>query len=110
MNNFRKYCAFHIHFCSWTPAGGAMVGERPPPLEKKYVWDFFPMCIFFPCVENVKIDLSPLTKISGGAHAVAARVVPNNNVTLAEFERNARLNLLIHIGAHFHIMSRKSIK
>ena len=28
MNNFRKYCAFQIHFCSWTPAGGVRVGAR----------------------------------------------------------------------------------
>ena len=61
---------------------------KPPTLEKKYVRGFFPMCIFFPCVEHV-LDLSPLTKISGGAYAFAARVVPNNNVALAEFERNS---------------------
>ena len=86
MNNFRKYCAFHIHFCSWTLAGGARVGARPPPLEKN-MWGAFPMCSFFPCVENV-LSLSPLTEISGGDHAFAARVVPNNNVALSEFERS----------------------
>ena len=87
MNNFRKYCAFHIHFCSWTLAGGARVGARPPPHRKKYVGGFFPWVVFFPCVENV-LGLSPLTEISGGDHAFAARVVPNNNVALAEFERS----------------------
>ena len=45
------------------------------------------MCSFFPCVENV-LGLSPLTEISGGDHAFAARVVPNNNVALEEFERS----------------------
>ena len=79
MNNFRKYCAFHIHFCSWTLAGGARVGARPPHRKK--------ICSFFPCVENV-LGLSPLTEISGGHHAFATRVVPNNNVALAEFERS----------------------
>ena len=45
-------------------------------------------CVFFfPCVENV-LGLSPLTEISGDGHAFAARVVPNNNVALAEFERS----------------------
>ena len=80
MNNFRKYCAFYIHFCSWTLAGGARVGARPS-LEK-IGEGLFPMCSFFPCVENV-LGLSPLTEISGGDHAFAARVVPNNNVALA---------------------------
>ena len=45
------------------------------------------MCSFFPCVENV-LGLSPLIEISGGDHAFAARVVPNNNVALVEFERS----------------------
>ena len=84
MNNFRKYCAFHIHFCSWTLARGARVGARPPP--RKNMWGLFPMCSFFPCVENV-LSLSQLTEISGGDYAFAARVVPNNNVALAEYER-----------------------
>ena len=86
MNNFRKYCAFHIHFCSWTLAGGARVGARPPH-RKKICRGLFPMCSFFPFVENV-LGLSPLTEISGGHHAFATRVVPNNNVALAEFERS----------------------
>ena len=60
----------------------------PPPLEKN-MWGLFPMCIFFPFVENV-LGLSPLTDISGGDHAFAARVVPNNNVALAEFERSCK--------------------
>ena len=58
---------------------------RPP--RKKYVGGFFPSVVFFPCVENV-LSLSPLTEISGGNYAFAARVVPNNNVALAEFERS----------------------
>ena len=86
MNNFRKYCAFHIHFCLWTLAGGARVGARPPPW-KKICGGLFPHVYFFPCVEIV-LGLSPLTKISRGAHAFAARVISNNNVALAEFERN----------------------
>ena len=88
MNNFRKYCAFHIHFCSWTPAGEARVGTPPPG---KNMWGAFSPCVvFFPCVENV-LGLSPLTKISGGAmDAFAAGVVPHNNVALAEFERNCK--------------------
>ena len=45
------------------------------------------MCCFFPCVENV-LGLSPLAEISGGDHAFAARVIPNNNVALAEFEKS----------------------
>ena len=45
------------------------------------------MRCFFPCVENV-LGLSPLAEISGGDHAFAGRVVPNNNVALAEFERS----------------------
>ena len=88
MNNFRKYCAFYIHFCSWTLAGGARVGARPPPLYKKY-GGIFPCVVFFPCVEN-DLGLSPLTEISGGDHVFAARVVPNNNVALAEFERSCQ--------------------
>ena len=59
----------------------------PPPLGKNVGGGLFPMCIFFPCVENV-LGLSPLTEIFGGDHAFAARVVPNNNVALAEFERS----------------------
>ena len=43
------------------------------PLEK-ICGGLFPLCIFFPCVENV-LGLSPLTEISGGDHAFAARVV-----------------------------------
>ena len=87
MNNFRK-CAFHIHICSWTQAGRARVGARPGPPWKKNMWGAFSPCVvFFPCLENV-LGLSPLKKISGGAHAFANRVIPNNNVALAEFERN----------------------
>ena len=82
---------------------------KPPTLRKKYVSGFLPMCSFFPCVENV-LGLSPLTKISGGAYAFAVRVVPNN-VALAEFERNCETSYVnTYIGAHFHIMLRKSIK
>ena len=62
-------------------------GRCTHPPCKNYVGGFFPMYIFFPCVENVS-GLSQLTNISGGTHAYAARVVPNNNVALAEFERN----------------------
>ena len=87
MNNFRKYCAFHIHFCSWTLTGGARAGARPPPPLEKICGGLFPMCSFFLSVENV-LGLSPLTENSGGDHAFAARVVPNNNVALAEFERS----------------------
>ena len=46
MNNYRKYCAFNIHFCSWTFAGGARVGARPPSLEKN-IWEFLSPCVFF---------------------------------------------------------------
>ena len=59
----------------------------PPPPRKKYVAGFFQCVVFFPCVENV-LGLSPLTEIFGGDHAFAARVVPNNNVALAEFQRS----------------------
>ena len=62
-------------------------GRCTPPPRKKYVGGFFPCVVFFSCVENV-LGLSPLTEISGGDHAFAARVVPNNNVALAEFERS----------------------
>ena len=62
-------------------------GRCTPPPRKKYVGGFFPWVVFFPCVENV-LGLSPLTKISGGDHAFVARVVPNNNVAFAEFERS----------------------
>ena len=98
-----------MHFIfthAWTLAGGARVGARPP-LEKKYVGGFFPCVVFYSCVENI-LGLSPLTEISGGDHAFAARVVPNNNVALAELERSCEN--LIHIGAHFHLILRKSIK
>ena len=77
----------------------------PPPPEKN-MCGLFPHVYFFPCVENI-LGLSQLTNISGGTHAFAASVVPNNNVALAEFER---LNLLIHIVAYFHVMLRKSTK
>ena len=86
-------------------------GRCTPPLEKICGGrGLFPHVYFFPYVENV-LDLSPLTKISRGAHIFAARVVLNNNVALAEFQRNCEKQLmLIHIGAHLHIMLRKSIK
>ena len=58
---------------------------HPPP--KKNTWGLFPHVYFFPCVENI-LSLLQLTIISGGTHAFAARVVPNNNVALAKFERN----------------------
>ena len=60
---------------------------RCTPLPGKNMLGAFSKCVFFPCVENV-LGLSPLTKIFWGAHAFATRVVPNNNVAFAEFERN----------------------
>ena len=64
-------------------------GRCKPPPKKKYVGGggFFPCVFVFPCVENV-LGLSPLPEISGGDHAFAARVVPNNKVALAEFEKS----------------------
>ena len=86
MNNFRKYCALYYHFCSRTPARGARVGARTH-YEKQICGGLIPHVYYFPCVENI-LGLSQLTNISGGTHAFAARVVHNNNVALAEFERN----------------------
>ena len=85
MNNFRKYCAFYIHFAHGSPQEGQ--GKVHAPLLKKNRWGAFSPCVFFPCVENI-LGLSQLTNISGGTHAFAARIVPNNNVAIAEFERN----------------------
>ena len=81
-----------MHFIFTFAHGRSQEGKSrctpPPPLHrKKYVGGFFPCVVFFPCVENV-LGLSPLTEISGGDHAFAARVVSNNNVALAEFERS----------------------
>ena len=59
----------------------------PPPLRIKYVGGFFPCVVLFRVWKNV-LGLSPLTEISWGDHAFAARVVPNNNVALGEFERS----------------------
>ena len=86
MNNFRKYCAFYIHFAHGRPQQWQGKVHAPPP-EKKICGRLFPNVYFFPCVENI-LGLSQLTNISGGTHSFAARVVPNNNVALAEFERN----------------------
>ena len=52
---------------------------------------------------------SPLTTISSGAYALAARVVANMS-SLGNLKEISRLNLIIHVEAHFHIMLRKSIK
>ena len=83
MNNFRKYYAFHIHFCSWRGKGRCSL-----PLEKN-MWGAFPPCGDFSLCGKC-LGLSPLEQISGGAHAFDARVVPNNNVALTEFERNCK--------------------
>ena len=48
-------------------------------------------------------------KISVGAHALAARVVAHIS-PLGNLKAIVKLNLLIHFGAHFHIMLRKSMK
>ena len=62
-------------------------GRCMHPPRKKICGGLFPNVYFFLCVENI-LGLSHLTNISGGTHAFAARVVPNNNVALEEFERN----------------------
>ena len=51
----------------------------------------------------------PLTKFSAGTHGLAARVVANIS-SWGCFRYIVRRNLLIHFGAHFHIMLRKSKK
>ena len=53
INNFRKYCAFHINFCSWTRARrrGKVRCSLPP--GKKLCRGLFTHVEFFPCVENV---------------------------------------------------------
>ena len=84
MNNFRKHYAFYIHFCSWRGKGRCSL-----PVGKKYVGGFTPMWSFFLMCGKC-LGLSPLEQISGGAHAFDARVVPNNNVALTEFERNCK--------------------
>ena len=58
------------------------------------------------------LGLSPLTKLSAGAHALAARVVAKliHGCCLCEIERNCATYLLKYFGAHFHIMLRKSMK
>ena len=88
MNNFRKYYAFHIHFCSWTPAGGASTVGARSPLENIMCGGFPPCGVFFLCGKC--LGLSSLEQISEGSHAIHARVVSNNNVALTEFEKNCK--------------------
>ena len=136
MNNFRKWCVFYNHISPWAPAtrwrGGWVEGEvgaRPyPSWEHKITisiwgafspsfWEalFLPLhCFggyflhvrdyFSPYVESFS-GMSSLTKIVASAHAFAARVVASvaHSGNLREI---ARLNLLIHFRAHFHVMLR----
>ena len=76
-----------MHFIFTFAHGGARVGARSP-LEKN-MWGAFPPCGVFSLCGKC-LGLSPLEQISGGAHAFDARVVPNNNVALTEFERNCK--------------------
>ena len=61
-----------------------------------------------PFVESFS-DMSSLTKIAASAHAFAARVVASvaHSGNLREI---ARLKLLIHFRAHFHVMLGKPMK
>ena len=63
---------------------------------------------FSPYVESFS-GMSSLTKIAASAHAFAARVVASaaHSGNLREI---ARLNLLIHFIAHFHVMLGKPMK
>ena len=61
-----------------------------------------------PFVESFS-DMSSLTKIAASAHAFAARVVAS--VAHSGYLREiARLKLLIHFRAHFHVMLGKPMK
>ena len=67
--------------------------------------------LFFPCEGlffaffSYFSGMSSLTKIAASAHAFAARIVASvaHSGNLREI---ARLNLLIHFRAHFHVMLR----
>ena len=72
-----------MHFIFTFAHGGCSL-----PVGKKYVGAFPPYGVFSLCGKC--LGLSPLEQISGGAHAFDARVVPNNNVALTEFERNCK--------------------
>ena len=60
---------------------------------------------FYTYVEKFVGLIVPLTKISPSAQYVA-RVVANYYGALGALGEIVRLNLLIHFGAHFHIMLR----
>ena len=75
------------------------------------VWRLFSSCeglYFSPFVESFS-GMSSHTKIAANPHAFAARVVANvaHSGNLREI---ARLNLLIHFRAHFHVMLGKPMK
>ena len=75
-----------VHFI-FTFAHGCPKGRcSPPPPRQKNCAEAFP---------HVEFLLVPTYKNFWGAHGFAARVVPNNNVPLAEFERNCETYILI---------------
>ena len=124
MNNFRKYYAFYNYiFVHEHPQGGAeSTRSSPPPppphIKKLYLGGLFPILGgpfyvegggTFPTYDKKFLGLFPLTKLSVGVHALAARVVANISPwgNLREF---VTINLLIHSGAHIHILLRTSMK
>ena len=107
MNNFRKYCAFDNHFCSYAPAVGKS-WPSPPSLEKihegfppfrglfLYVEGLFLLlgiiflslgAIISLCRVFFRLKLCP--NFSASVHAFASRVVPM--LSWGNFREIARL-------------------
>ena len=64
---------------------------------------------FFSTSVDKFLGFFPLTKFSAGTHGLAAIVVANTS-SWGFLRYIVRRNLLIHFGAHFHIMLRKTKK
>ena len=123
MNNFQKYCAFCNYFRSsahglpqvggggeirrlphWkknsicgalSPCGGPFFSFWGPKLFLLLENTFSMRGTFFIFMWRKVLDLSPLTTISAGVHAIAARVVANM-LLLWNLREIARLNLVVN--------------